>query len=141
MRAAGLLFGSSAVEKFPSLTGQDRGSPPAKERPVTTRSFKRIHKAELYVDRDARPGWPTGAERTPTVGEEVYCAGGEGEISAVLGKTGDGSRLVEIRLADPGAKPFFAAASNVLVAPGAKKEKATRKTAKTSKAKAKAAKD
>lgn len=84
---------------------------------MTTRSFKRVHKAELYVDREARPGWLTGVERIPTVGEEVYCAGGEGAISAVLGKTGDGSRLLEIRLADPTAKPFFAAASNVLVAP------------------------
>jgi hypothetical protein len=38
---------------------------------------------------------------------------------ALLGKTGDGSRLLEIRLGDVQAKPFFAAASNVLVAPAA----------------------
>ena len=42
-----------------------------------------------------------------------------GVVTAVLGKTGDGSRLLEIKLTDPAARPFFAAASNVLVAPAA----------------------
>jgi hypothetical protein len=84
---------------------------------VSSRPSKRVHNAEMYVDPDARPGWITGAERTPVVGEEVFCAAGPGEVAAVLGKTGDGSRLVEIRLPDPKAKPFFAAASNVLVTP------------------------
>ena len=79
---------------------------------------RRIHNVDLFVNGDDRPGWVTAHERVPTVGEEVYCAGGAGELAAVLGKTGDGSRLLEIRLsADPKAKPFFAAASNVLVAP------------------------
>jgi hypothetical protein len=41
------------------------------------------------------------------------------EVVKVLGKTGDGSRLLELRLPDTSAKPFFAAASNVLVAPPA----------------------
>ena len=79
---------------------------------------KRMSDAELYVNTDARPGWASGAERTPTVGEQVYCAGGTGEVIRVHGKTGDGSRLLELRLSDdPKAKPFFAAASNVLVQP------------------------
>ncbi len=78
---------------------------------------KRIHNAELYVNPEDRPGWLTGEERLPTVGEQVYCAGGSGEVAAVLGKTGDGSRLLEIRLSDPKPRSFFAAASNVLVAP------------------------
>lgn len=79
---------------------------------------KRIHSAELYVNAEDRPGWLTGEERLPHVGEQVYCAGGVGEVAAVLGKTGDGSRLLEIRLADhPKPRSFFAAASNVLVAP------------------------
>jgi hypothetical protein len=47
----------------------------------------------------------------------VYCAGGPGEVVSVHGKTGDGSRLLQIRLEDEAARPFFAAASNVLVAP------------------------
>ncbi|HEX2187329.1 MAG TPA: hypothetical protein VHG51_00460 [Longimicrobiaceae bacterium] len=76
---------------------------------------KRVQNAELYVDCDARPGWVSAHDRLPGVGEEVYCAVGVGEVSAVLGKTGDGSRLLEIRLPTAGAKPYFAAASNVLV--------------------------
>ncbi len=78
---------------------------------------KRIQNAELYVNPEARPGWLTCEERLPRVGEEVYCAGGAGEVAAVLGKTGDGSRLLEIRILDPKPRSFFAAASNVLVAP------------------------
>jgi hypothetical protein len=80
-------------------------------------SSKRLTDNELYVDREARPGWTTGFERIPIKGEEVYCASGPAEVVRVLGKTGDGSRLLELRLTDPKAKPFFAAASNVLVAP------------------------
>jgi hypothetical protein len=39
-------------------------------------------------------------------------------VVKVLGRTGDGSRLLELKLKNVvGAKPFFAAASNVLVAP------------------------
>lgn len=69
------------------------------------------------VDPEHRPGWVRGSERIPEVGETVYCAGGEGTMAAVHGKTGDGSRLLQIRLADVKA-PFYAAASNVLVSPG-----------------------
>lgn len=76
---------------------------------------KRVHNADLLVDSGARPGWISGQDRVPSVGEQVYCVVGTGEISAVLGKTGDGSRLLEIRLPEPGSKPYFAAASNVLV--------------------------
>ena len=80
---------------------------------------KRLRAEDERVDPQSRPGWTTGLERVPAVGEEVLCAGGPGEVVALLGKTGDGSRLLEIRLGDTQAKPFFAAASNVLVAPAA----------------------
>jgi hypothetical protein len=80
---------------------------------------KRLRAEDGRVDPEARPGWTTGLSRVPSVGEEVVCAGGAGEVVALLGKTGDGSRLLEIRLRDVEAKPFFAAASNVLVAPAA----------------------
>ena len=80
---------------------------------------KRLRAEDGKVDMTARPGWTTGQERVPNVGEQVLCAGGAGEVVALLGKTGDGSRLLEIRLGDAQAKPFFAAASNVLVAPAA----------------------
>jgi hypothetical protein len=80
-------------------------------------SSKRLTDAELYVCREAKPGWATGAEQLPRAGDEVYCVRGSAEVARVLGKTGDGSRLLELRLPDPKAKPFFAAASNVLVPP------------------------
>ena len=80
---------------------------------------KRLRAEDERVDPLSHPGWTTGLERLPAVGEEVICAGGPGEVVALLGKTGDGSRLLEIRLGEPQAKPFFAAASNVLVAPAA----------------------
>ncbi len=76
---------------------------------------------DLRVRSDDRPGWVSALERRPTLGEEVFCAGGVGVVKSISGKTGDGSPLLEIHLEDPKAKPFYAAASNVLVAPpGAK---------------------
>jgi hypothetical protein len=72
---------------------------------------------DFKVAEEARPGWVRGSVRTPPLGEVVYCAGGAGTVSAVHGKTGDGSRLLQIRLEADSAPPFFAAASNVLVMP------------------------
>jgi hypothetical protein len=80
-------------------------------------STTRLRTTDLRVDPAARPGWRSGAERTPVIGESVYCTGGMAEVVRVLGKTGDRSRLLELKLEDPGTKPFFAAASNVLVPP------------------------
>ena len=80
-------------------------------------SSRRTRSEDLVVSATDRPGWVAASARAPRVGEEVYCAAGAGVVSAVLGKTGDGSRLMQIQLADPTAKPYFAAASNVLVAP------------------------
>lgn len=73
--------------------------------------------AELRVDRAAHPGWVSCAEREPVPGDAVMCPLGPGQVAAVRGRTGDGSRLLEIRLDDPAAPPYFAAASNVLRAP------------------------
>jgi hypothetical protein len=80
-------------------------------------STRRMSRDELSVRRDTHPDWATAAERLPTVGEEVFCAEGYADVVRVLGKTGDGSRLLELRV--NGVKPhtFFAAASNVLVNP------------------------
>lgn len=85
-----------------------------------SRGARSLRAEEFRVSPDDRPGWILGTQRAPQVGQEVYCAGGPGEVVSVHGKTGDGSRLLEIRLEDEGARPFFAAASNVLVAPGRK---------------------
>lgn len=82
------------------------------------KSTKGLRAEVFQVNPEDRPGWVAGSVRTPTVGEEVYCAGGAGTVASLHGKTGDGSRLLQIRLADEKASPYFAAATNVLVAPG-----------------------
>ena len=79
-------------------------------------STRRMREDDLVVDADKHPGYVAVSGQTPKVGDEVYCTGGEGVVAAILGKTSDGSRLLEIRLTAEGARPFFAAASNVLVA-------------------------
>jgi hypothetical protein len=84
---------------------------------IGSNSSRRIRDHDMIVDAGSRPGWVPARERMPSVGDDVYCVGGEGKVAAVLGRTGDGSRLLEIKLADPTARAFFAAASNVLVAP------------------------
>ncbi len=80
-------------------------------------SSKRLRMEEYRVSPGDRPGWVQGSSRSLTVGDQVYCAAGVGTVASVRGRTGDGSRLVQIRLADDQAPPFFAAASNVLVLP------------------------
>lgn len=85
-------------------------------------STKALRGTDFRVSPEMRPGWVFGSERTPEVGETVYCAGGEGTMAALHGKTGDGSRLLQIHIADVKA-PFFAAASNVLVSPGTKRRR------------------
>jgi hypothetical protein len=81
-------------------------------------SARSLRGADFKVCLEHRPGWVRGNERVPAVGEDVYCAGGEGTMIALHGKTGDGSRLVQIRLTNEKSPPFFAAASNILVRPG-----------------------
>lgn len=80
-------------------------------------SAKSLKGSDFRVCDDHRPGWVRGNEHLLEVGETVYCAGGEGAVLALHGKTGDGSRLVQIRLEGEKTPPFFAAASNVLVKP------------------------
>ncbi|HEX5521264.1 MAG TPA: hypothetical protein VFX29_06180 [Longimicrobiaceae bacterium] len=80
-------------------------------------SSRRLSDAELYVNRDDRPGWPTADERLPDVGDQVYCAQGPGEVIRILGKTSSGSRLIELRLEGMTRGSFFVAGDNVLVDP------------------------
>ena len=72
---------------------------------------------DFRISEEDRPGWVRATVRTPSLGEEVFCAGGAGTIAGLHGKTGDGSRLLQIRLDGDSSPPFFAAASNVLVMP------------------------
>ena len=71
----------------------------------------------LNVNIDEQPDWIIATERPLVVGERVLCAEGFAELSKILGKTGDGSRLLELILPDRPKHPFFAAASNVRIAP------------------------
>jgi hypothetical protein len=80
-------------------------------------SSRRIERGSLEVDHEARPGWITANDRLPHAGEEVFCTGGSGTVVRVLGRCGDQSRLLELKLAEGDGKPFFAAASNVLLPP------------------------
>jgi hypothetical protein len=81
--------------------------------------LRRTPDLKLRVDTEAHPGWQSGADALPKVGDTVVCTDGTAQVVRVLGKTGDGSRLLELKLPEPGTKPFFAAASNVLIAPKA----------------------
>jgi hypothetical protein len=82
-------------------------------------SSNRISREHLRVATaaDQQPGWLSGAEHLPAVGERVQCTEGMAEVVRIAGKTSDGSRLLELSLPDRPRQPFFAAASNVLVAP------------------------
>lgn len=80
---------------------------------------RRIARQSLRVVSSERPGWVSASECPPAVGDQVHCAGGLADVIRILGKTGDGSRLLELCLADQKRPPFFAAASNVLVPPRA----------------------
>jgi hypothetical protein len=70
----------------------------------------------LRVNAETETDWMAGTDRLPCVGEIVKCTGGMAEVVKLHGKTSDGSRLLELKLIAEKAPPFFAAASNVLVA-------------------------
>lgn len=78
---------------------------------------KRIRPDQLAVDTTARPDWQNGAAQPPLIGDQVYCAAGLAQVMKLLGKTSDGTRILELKLVDMVAPPFFASAANVLVAP------------------------
>lgn len=84
---------------------------------MISNSSRRLRFEDLHVDPGARRGWKSGLEQVPVVGQKVYCTDGMAEVTRMLGKTGDGSRLLELRLIERDGPPFFAAASNVLVSP------------------------
>jgi len=84
-------------------------------------SSNRLSREHLRVSTEERPDWLSGSERMPEVGEHVQCTEGLAQVAKILGKTGDGSRLLELTLEDRPRHPFFAAASNVLVPPAGTK--------------------
>lgn len=78
-------------------------------------SSRRLKNIDLHVDATRAPGWEPGNGRIPAAGDTVYCTEGEAEVAKVRGRTGDGSRLLELRLLERPGAPFYAAASNVLM--------------------------
>ncbi|MGH7471429.1 MAG: hypothetical protein ACRENP_26055 [Longimicrobiales bacterium] len=80
-------------------------------------SSKRVRMDQLVVDTSMHLDWQNGTIQPPVVGDRVYCVGGLAEVTKLVGKTSGGSRILELKLIDRTAAPFFAAASNVLVAP------------------------
>lgn len=81
-------------------------------------SARRMRAEELKIDAEAYPGWVSGLERLPKAGEQVICTAGEATVVKLLGKTGDGSRLLELHI-EGVTQPFFVASGNVLVSPAA----------------------
>jgi hypothetical protein len=116
-------------EEAPEEAEAALASPSARERPnrpapelrgslIAGSDAGTLRPREQKVDRCAQPGWATGKECEPKVGDQVYCTAGPATVLRLLGKTGNGSRLLELRLPGNGRRDsFFAAASNVLVAP------------------------
>jgi hypothetical protein len=80
-------------------------------------SSRRFTPEDLKVNASDHPDWVSGTERVPNAGEHVLCTAGLAEVVQLLGKTGDGSRLLALRLIEGSHPPFFVAASNVLLPP------------------------
>lgn len=90
---------------------------PSRRRSLISRGSEVLRPQDQRIDRAARPGWVTGDVCEPRVGDEVYCTAGGGSVLRVHGRTGNGSRLLEVSLANGVKAPFFVASSNVLIAP------------------------
>ncbi len=78
----------------------------------------RVSPESLRISSIQRPGWETPEGRVPEVGQFVHCMEGPARVVRVLGRTSDGSRLLELRREDR-REPFFASSSNVLLQTGA----------------------
>ena len=75
----------------------------------------RTPRDSLRISSIDRPGWkPAASGHVPSVGEQVYCTEGPAEVIRLLGRTSDGSRLMELRCGER-SHAFFASSSNVLV--------------------------
>ena len=82
---------------------------------MLSKSVGRVSRDSLRISSLDEPGgWHAEPGTVPAVGDIVLCVEGKGEVVGVLGKTSDGSRLLELRV-DDRDKPFFASSSNVLV--------------------------
>lgn len=71
----------------------------------------------LRVDADRFPESVSGYDRVPVRGERVFTHDGTAVVIALHGRTGSGGRLLELKMDDGRAAPYFATATNVRVAP------------------------
>lgn len=76
-------------------------------------NMSRVAREGVRISSIDRPGWEAAPGRVPSVGDSIYCLDGPAEVVRLLGRTSDGSRLLELRL-DDRTHPFFASSSNIL---------------------------
>jgi len=75
----------------------------------------RVSRESLRISSVHPQGWQQPeAGHVPSVGDTVYCTEGPAEVARLLGRTSDGSRLLELRCAER-TQAFFASSTNVLV--------------------------
>jgi hypothetical protein len=75
----------------------------------------RVSRDSLRISSTEPPGWEPPVEgHIPKEGDPVYCTQGPAKVVRVLGRTSDGSRLLQLRCADR-SEPFFAVSTNILV--------------------------
>lgn len=77
-------------------------------------SSSRIRAEDLRISSVERPGWRLVPGLVPEVGARVLCVEGPAEVVRILGRVGDGGRLLELMLPDRPKTPFFASSANVL---------------------------
>ena len=73
----------------------------------------RVPRDSLRIWSVERPGWHVSPGKVPDPGEWICCVEGPAEVLRVLGKTSDGSRLLELRF-ESRPQPFFASSSNIM---------------------------
>ena len=76
-------------------------------------NVSRVPRESLRISSIEQPGWHVSPGRVPVTGEQIYCVDGPAQVTRLLGRTSDGSRLLELRC-DNRPQPFFASSSNIL---------------------------
>ena len=82
---------------------------------MVSQNMSRVRRDSVRISSFQRTGYHAAPDHIPSVGDVVYCVEGEATVVEVLGRIGDGSRLLELHLTDRPKPSFFAASSNVLV--------------------------
>lgn len=111
------VFRGEITHVRPQLVERAARVPAVRASLISPRGAVVLKPEDQRIDRSSHPDWPTGAEGTPQAGDGVYCTAGFATIVRVLGRVGNGSRLLELRLPGEPRSSFFAAASNVLMEP------------------------